>query len=198
VLPSAKFPGLLCRSPLKIPGKIGVGNDADPPPNGDAMTNFHLSDRVLAILRLHGWHEGRQIDIGDITDLLRSNSIEASPIAATFLREFHGLHLQFPNGGLSSVKFDVYEEMTFLEKGELGQLESLVKQPLCPVGLGGRFLLHMTSGEKIFLHDEWLLYLRARNVLDAFEVICTPEFKDYQTIMLADDQKPPAFRDAGY
>jgi hypothetical protein len=35
VLPSAKFPGLLCRSPLKIPGKIGVGNDADPPPKNE-------------------------------------------------------------------------------------------------------------------------------------------------------------------
>ena len=121
-----------------------------------------------------------------------------SPIAADFLREFHELHLQPPNGGLSSVKFDVYEEMTFLEEGELGQLESLVKQPLCPVGLGGRFLLFITpSGEMIFLHDEWLLYLRARNVHDAFEVICIAEFKDYQTIMLTDEQKPPAFRDAG-
>ena len=87
--------------------------------------------------------------------------------------------------------------MTFLEEGELGQLESVVKHPLCPVGLGGRFLLFITpSAEMIFLHDEWLLYLRARNVPDGLEVICTHAFKDYQTIVLADDQKPSAFRDA--
>jgi hypothetical protein len=32
-LPSAKFPGVLCRPLLKKPGKTGVGNVADPPPN---------------------------------------------------------------------------------------------------------------------------------------------------------------------
>jgi DNA invertase Pin-like site-specific DNA recombinase len=34
VLPSAKFSGLLCRPLFKIPGKIGVGNTAEPPPDG--------------------------------------------------------------------------------------------------------------------------------------------------------------------
>jgi hypothetical protein len=162
------------------------------------MSTFQLSDRMLAILRSYGWHEGRQVEIGGIKAFLTSRGIEVSPMAVDFLREFHGLHLQLPNGGLPWVKFDVNEEMTFLEEGELDQLESLVKQPLCPVGLGGAFLLFITpSGEMIFLHDEWLLYLRARNVHDGFEIIRTLEFKDYQTIMLADDQKPPAFRDAG-
>lgn len=114
------------------------------------------------------------------------------------MQEFHGLHLQLPKGGLSAVNFDVCEEMTFLEEGELARLESLVGQPLCPVGLGGRFLLFIAASEEvIFLHDEWLPYLRAKDVHDAFEVICTPEFKDYESVMLTDDQKPAAFRDAG-
>jgi hypothetical protein len=162
------------------------------------MSIFQLSEGVLATLRSHGWYEGRRGNIEEIAAFLRSKGIEVGPLATDFLREFHGLHLQLPTGGLSSVTFDVYEEMKFLEEGELGQLESLLKQPLCPVGLGGRFLLFMTpAGEMIFLHDEWLLYLRARKVHDGFEVICTAEFKDFQTITLLDDQKPPAFRDAG-
>jgi hypothetical protein len=161
------------------------------------MSAFQLSEQVLAALRSHGWHEGRQVDIGEIVAFLTSKGIQVSPIAADFLREFHGLHLQLPNGGLTAVNFDVYEGMSFLEEGELALLESLVGQPLCPIGLGGTFLLFMTPvGETIFLHDEWLLYLRAHNVHDAFEVICTPEFKDYETMMLADDQKPASFRDA--
>jgi len=53
------------------------------------------------------------------------------------------------------------------------------------------------SAEMVFLHDEWLLYLRARTIHDGFEVICTPEFKEYETITLSDNQKPPAFGDAG-
>jgi hypothetical protein len=127
----------------------------------------------------------------------KSKGINPSPIAVDFLKEFHGLHLQLPHGGLSALNFDVYEEMTLLQEGELAWLESLVGQPLCPVGLGGRFLLFVApSGEVIFLHDEWLLYLHAKDVRDAFAVICSPEFKEYETVLLTDDQKPPTFRDA--
>jgi hypothetical protein len=160
------------------------------------MPNLQLSETVLAILRSHGWQEGRQVDISAILALLKSKGIDPSPIAVEFLKEFHGLHLQLPHGGISAMNFDVYEVMTFLEEGELTWLESLVGQPLCPVGVGGRFLLFIApSGEAIFLHDEWLLYLRAKDIHDAFEVICSPEFKDYETVMLTEDQKPPAFRD---
>lgn len=163
------------------------------------MSTFQLSEQALAALRSHGWRDGRQVDISAIEAFLQSKKIEVSRVAADFLREFSGLHLQLPNGGLSAVNFDVHEEMTFLEEGELARLQSLVGQPLCPVGLGGRFLLFMApSGEMVFLHDEWLLYLRARNVHDAFEVIRTLEFKGHETIMLSDDQKPAAFRDATF
>jgi len=130
--------------------------------------------------------------------LLESKDIDVSPAAATFLREFYGLNLDLPHGGLSAVTFNIHEEMTFLVEGELARLEGLIGQRLCPLGLGGRFLIFMTpSAEMVFLHDEWLLYLRARTIHDGFEVICTPEFKEYETITLSDNQKPPAFGDAG-
>jgi hypothetical protein len=162
------------------------------------MPKFQLSETVLPILRAHGWHEERQVDVGEIVAFLKNNGIDPSPTATAFLQAFNGLRLQLPNGGLSAVAFDVFEEMQFLEVGELVELESLVNQSLCPVGLGGRFLLFIaSSGEVVFLHDEWLMYLRAKNFTDAFEVICVPEFKDYETVMLADHQKPAAFRDVG-
>jgi hypothetical protein len=161
------------------------------------MPAFGLSGEALVMLRSNGWHEGGQADIGGVTAFLRSKGIQVSPIAADFLREFHGLHLRLGNGGVSAMNFNVYEQLNFMEEGELDHLQTLIGQTLCPVGVGGRFLLFISpSGEMIFLHDEWLLYLRARNVHDGFEVIRTLEFRGHQTITLADDQKPPAFRDA--
>jgi hypothetical protein len=162
------------------------------------MTSHHVSTRALAVLRAYGWHPERCVGVEAVADFLKSNGVELFPAAVDFLKEFGGLHLQLPDGGISAVKFDVHDEMSYFEGSELDQLRSLVKQSLCPIGVGGRFLLFLTpSEEMIFLHDEWLLLLLARNIHDGFEVICTPEFKDYKTIMLTEDQKPSAFRSSG-
>ena len=162
------------------------------------MSIFQLSETVLPILLAHGWHEGRRVDVSEVIAFLKSKGVDPNTTATAFLQTFAGLRLHLPNGGLSAVAFDVHEVMNFLENGELAELASLVGQSLCPVGLGGRFLLFIaSSGQVVFLHDEWLMYLRAKDVHDAFDVICDPGFKDYETVMLADDQKPLAFRDVG-
>ncbi|HEV8002434.1 MAG TPA: SUKH-3 domain-containing protein [Planctomycetaceae bacterium] len=156
------------------------------------MSGFRLSEKVRAILRAHGWHDGRQVETESEIAFLRSKGFTASPIAADFLKEFNGLELQLPKGGLNWVKFDLYEELQWVDEGELRYLEALVKQPLSPVGAGGRFLMFITpAGEMIFLHDEWLQYSRTRDVHDGFEFICFLEFNDYETTMFTDDQKPP-------
>jgi hypothetical protein len=158
------------------------------------MASFQLSADAIDTIRSSGWREARTEDVEGVISLLTAKGIGASPVAIEFLREFHGLKLRLPNGGLPWVTFDVNEEMKFIEEGEIIRLESLVKQPLCPVGLGGAFLLFVTpQGEMVFLHDEWLLYIRARSIHDGFEVIRTLNFRDYESVMLTDEEKPRAF-----
>jgi hypothetical protein len=153
------------------------------------MKSALLSHRVLGIISAAGWYEGRHIDTAPIKSFLECHSVAVSQAAETFLREFHGLQLNLPEGGLSFVKFDVLEELNLLETGERERLERIVKDPLCPIGHGGRFLLFITpSSSVIFLHDDWLLYLRAKSIPDALEVICIREFKNYETVMLTDEQ----------
>lgn len=155
-----------------------------------------FSDRVTSILRSVGWHEGRQVDCATAAAFLRKNGCVISPVAHEFLSEFIGLSLSLPNGGLTAAHFDVFEEMTYFEGNDREYLESLVGESLCPIGWGGRFLfLIAPTGAVVFLHDEWLLFLRAKTVSDAFECICFRDFEDIETVMLTEERKLLGFRD---
>lgn len=158
------------------------------------MLDSCLSARAKDVLRTSGWTEHRQIDTCDLKRFLESRGVTVSAAAEDFLREFHGLRLIPPDGGLSFVHFDVHEQLGFMEKGELQAFETLVKESLCPIGVGGRFLLFIAPSSKVFfLHDEWLLYLHVQSAAYALEVICWRDAKNYETIWLSDDQKfaPP-------
>lgn len=155
------------------------------------MNTFDLSEQTRAMLNARGWRDGTRANTERIEADLRAKGIEVSPIANCFLQKFNGLFLQLPDGGLTAMHFNAREALTFLESGDIAWLSTMVGQSLCPVGLGGRFLLFIApSGEAIFLQDERLLYLRVRNVHDAFEVIRTREFKDFETVWIPEEQQP--------
>jgi hypothetical protein len=105
----------LCRSPLKIPGKIGVGNDADPPPNipyvkekltdwlrdraygliysEDAVEAFHrrdyhaIEDIISKAARIHSFDQGEPFGFVGVEEFLAEETEQDWLIENILLRD---------------------------------------------------------------------------------------------------------------
>lgn len=156
------------------------------------MADFQLSEMAIATLQLQGWFPERQAEIRPDLKMLEEEGIVPHPLAIEFLKSFGGLKLDFGrHGGLSGMHFEVIWPLRFLSHDELVQMQKFTGKVLCPVGMGGRFLMLLaTDGETIFLHDEWWLYLHARNVRDAFDLMCNREFRNFESVDLPEENDP--------
>jgi hypothetical protein len=153
-----------------------------------------FSDDVVRALREAGWHEGRRVDAQDARTYLEEFGFTISPVAADFLAEFHGLHFDLANGPHD---FDVRKATFLMEQEEVPFVNKLIEEPLCPVGYGGRcYMLLTPSNTAIFLHDEWLGFIRPMDLPEAMRwFLCCPSLGVNNWVDLADDQKPVGYRD---
>ncbi|MFO1434508.1 MAG: SUKH-3 domain-containing protein [Candidatus Competibacteraceae bacterium] len=155
-----------------------------------------ISNAAKEILCTFGWYEGRCIELREIKIFLEDHGFSATPIAVEFLRQFHGLRLRPSNqGSLSFIHFDIYEEMSWIEREDKPFLDALVQAPLCPVGHGGGVLLFLTpTAEMVLLNDQWLGFSRLPNIAEGMDLIlgiCRPP--QYDGVSLQKEQVPPGF-----
>ena len=156
-----------------------------------------ISAAAQGILRTAGWFEGRTVDIQPVEIVLRQQGFEVSPSCKKFLVEFHGLRVEPKKGGsFSVVDFNVFEEVAWFEADDKPFLAHLFKNSLCPIGLATMTWLFMTStGEMIALSDQWLHYVRLPNVIEGIDwLFGVAARKDYMTVQIKNDEKPPEFR----
>jgi hypothetical protein len=150
-----------------------------------------LPDRIVEVLEGAGWKRGRERDIGPVIGELESHGIRVSPAAQEFMAEFHGEQVVRANG---LFEFDARAAHKWIEDDDVPFLNRLVGVELCPVGFGMRmFLLITPSAEFVLLHDEWLLFHRFANVIEALDaVFFVPA--EQKPIWIADPDKPIGFR----
>jgi hypothetical protein len=153
-----------------------------------------FSDEVVHVIRAAGWNEGRLVETQDATTFLREFGFTVSPPVAAFLAEFHGLHFDLVNGPHD---FDVRKATFWMTQEEVPFVNRLIDEPLCPVGYGGRcYMLLSPSSKVIFLHDEWLGFIRPMGLPEAMRLfLCCPAAGKGNWVDLVDPQKPVGYRD---
>jgi hypothetical protein len=153
------------------------------------MEPAQLSPRVAQKLDCAQMHA---VDADEAQTILTNNGLPVSVPVSDFLSKFHGLHFDLANGFLD---FDVRKVLEWLEPDQIPFLPKLTGQPLCPIGYGGRMhILIATTGEVVFLHDEWLFYFRVPDIAQALDVALFPGPHPYEIVDLSDEQRPPPYR----
>ncbi len=153
-----------------------------------------VNPAVRELLHRSGWTEQRQFDTHAIRDYLASAGVEVNPAADAVLRQLHGIRLDLPNGPF---EFDVRKAVSWLSDSDLPFLRTIIGQPLCPIGYGGRrFMLVSPDGEVILLNDEWLFFHRFSTLSEALDDICFPGKRMPEAIWLEATQQPPGYQDS--
>lgn len=127
---------------------------------------------VVEILDRAGWGPGRNADIDDLVDLLRSCGFVMSAPALDFLREFGFLRLEHEpsiilHGKKSScwTTFDPTVVATHRDARIADRCSSVVGKSLCPVGVDGfHFTIYMTNEGSLLAGRDASVYRYAESI----------------------------------
>jgi hypothetical protein len=149
------------------------------------MNKQKLSAFTVDALTAAGWYEGRRLPCQIETEFLNQQGIAVSESAAAILIELLAISLSVGGGGVTNMTFDPKGAYAAIDPECLDDLRRLVGEDVCPIGVGGRFVLYATPTGKIaFLQDEWLTAFSFSTIEEAVEWICVPAHDSSSPIAL--------------
>lgn len=134
---------------------------------------------LVAMLERAGWHPGRQVGVGEITDSLRSLEFDVSDAAIAFLSQFAFLYLLHEPSILLGeersfcwTRFDPTSVATLRDARIARRCAEIVGKSLCPVGTDGfHFTIYIADDCSFFAGRDASVYSYGRTSFELLRLI---------------------------